>query len=78
MSKKEKYICSGYNKPRGMVGKLHSSMYRDYYKCDANATIFEDGKHWCKRHAPSKVKEREEKSWQKYLDRLRKNLKLNS
>jgi len=66
-------VCVGYNKPKGMTGVLHSAHYRDYYKCKCKGTIFENNKWYCKRHAPSKIKEREEKSWDNYVARLFKN-----
>ncbi len=75
---KEKHICSGFKKSKGLVGKIHSAMHRDYYKCNCNAVVFENEKWWCKKHAPSKIKEREEKSWQTYLARIRRNIELNS
>jgi hypothetical protein len=30
--------------------------------CERNASVFEDGKWWCKQHAPSAVKKRREES----------------
>ena len=70
MNKKEKEICCGRNKPSGMVGILHAYSYPDYYKCQSKASMFENGRWYCKRHAPSKIKEREAKSeermWEKY------------
>lgn len=67
---KEVHNCCGRNKAIGMVGVLHIWSYPDYYKCQSKASLFENGKWFCKRHAPSKVKERkdkaEERMWEKY------------
>lgn len=71
-------ICSGYNKPKGLTGKLHSASYREHYKCTCKASIFENNKWWCKNHAPSKIKEREEKKWETYISKIRKNVERNS
>lgn len=78
--KKETHICSGYNKPSatGFSGACMFYVLKDFLKCTNKATLFENGKWWCKRHAPSKVKEREEKSWEKYIARIRKNVERNS
>lgn len=75
---KEINICSGYNKPKGLTGKLHSAHYREYYKCNCKASIFENDKWWCKKHAPSKIKEREDKKWETYISKIRKNVERNS
>ena len=73
----EKHQCSGYKRLATITDKLFAYSHKSYYKCTSNGTIFENGKYWCKRHAPSEVKLREEKKWQTYLNRLRRNLALN-
>lgn len=55
--KKEKHICEGYNKSNR--------------KCECKASIFENDKWYCKKHSPTKIKEREEKSWNNYIKKLR-------
>lgn len=56
----EKHVCEGstYNRsaPWGCRNK----------PCKSSALLFEDGKWWCKIHAPSKVQERRDKSDRKY------------
>ena len=74
---KEKHICEGHNKPVGMVGLLHYAHYRSYYKCDKIASMFEKNKWWCKRHAPSKIKEREEKAEKRDNERIWRNMERN-
>lgn len=78
MSSEEKYICSGYNKSRGMTGMLHFYSYKKYYKCSSKGVIFEEDKWWCKRHAPSKIEEREAKVWNRYIDKINKNVELTN
>lgn len=75
---KEVNLCSGYNKPKGLTGVLHRAFYKSDYKCTCKAALFENGKWYCKRHAPSKIAEREAKSWQRYTERIRKNVEQNS
>lgn len=53
---KEPHICQGHKK--------------DTFKCTSKASIFENNKWFCKRHAPSKIKEREEKSWDNYIKKI--------
>ena len=73
---KEIHICSGYNKPSstGFSGYIASAILRDKLKCTCKATLFENDKWYCKRHAPSKILEREEKSWATYKNKLFKNM----
>jgi hypothetical protein len=73
---KEKHICCGYNKAHGMRGVLHKAMYREWYKCDKVAKHFEDNKWYCGNHAPSKIKEREDKAWNRYIDKINRNEQL--
>ena len=58
----DKHECAGYKKPKSMVGVLHSAHFKYHYKCHSNGTISENGKWWCKHHAPSFKKAREEKN----------------
>jgi hypothetical protein len=76
---KEKHICVSYNKPsaEGASGVVSFYVNRDRFKCTSNATVFEDGKWYCKRHSPSAKKAREEKSWETYMARIRRNLERN-
>lgn len=37
-----------------------------YYGCNSNASVNEDGKWWCKRHAPSLVKAKQAKQARKW------------
>lgn len=76
---KEINICCGRNKPSGTgaSGAIQSVILKELLKCKSKASLFENGKWWCKKHAPSKVKEREEKSWQTYLKKINKNRDLN-
>lgn len=74
----DKQICCGLNKAVGIVGVLHKSMYSSSYKCTSKGSIFEDDKWWCKRHAPSKIKEREEKSWDKYVSKIYRISEINT
>ena len=69
---KEKNICVSYSKPTatGFSGAVAFAVLRENFKCTSKASLFEDGKWFCKRHAPSKIKEREEKSWVTYCNKL--------
>lgn len=69
---KEKHICVGYNKPSatGFSGAVAFHVLREILKCKSKASLFENGKWYCKRHAPSKIEEREEKSWATYCKKL--------
>jgi hypothetical protein len=46
--------------------KIPKEFYDNFY--------FENDKWWCKKHAPSKIKEREGKSWENYISKIRKNV----
>jgi len=65
-------LCSGYNKPSatGASGVVMFSIIKHSLKCRNKAKIFENDKWWCKKHAPSEVAKREEKSWNNYIKRL--------
>jgi hypothetical protein len=69
---KIKNICVGYNKPSatGASGVVMFSVIKDTLKCQSKACLYEDGKWYCKRHAPSKKIERENKSWDNYISKL--------
>jgi hypothetical protein len=75
---KEKHICVAYKKVRTMVEKLHAYNNAEHYKCQAKATIFENGKWYCKKHAPSNVELREDKKWQTYVSKIQRNVDRNS
>ena len=76
--KKEKHICEGKNKTIGYVGIFLDYTYgSSRSNCDKNATIFENGKWYCKRHAPSKIQEREDKSWATYVAKINSSKKDN-
>lgn len=70
---KEKHICVGYNKPSatGASGAVMFYVMKDRLKCTNIASLFENDKWYCKRHAPSKIAEREAKSWETYVSKLR-------
>ena len=80
MSKKEIKICQGYNKPKavGFGGFIASHILKDNLKCSCKAILFENNKWWCKRHAPSEKKKREDKSWKTYIKRIHKNIDNNT
>lgn len=70
--KKEKHICEGYNKSKGYVGMFIDFTHgKSRRKCECKASIFENEKWYCKKHSPTKIKEREEKSWNNYIKKLR-------
>lgn len=69
--------CRGYKKSIGTAGFFHKATNKEHYKCQAKGVLFEDGKWWCKRHAPSEKLKREEKSEAIYMARIRKNLDKN-
>jgi hypothetical protein len=75
---KEIHICQGRKKIQGFVG-----MFIDYThgksrrNCQAKASIFEDGKWYCKRHAPSKIAEREKKAEEADARRIWRNFERN-
>lgn len=74
MSKDVK-ICEGYNKADGYVGVFLDFTYgKSRRRCDFKASMFENGKWYCKKHAPSKIIEREAKANERYMDRIRKSL----
>ena len=73
----DKHKCSGYKLPKGMVGMLHKAQFKEHYKCTNIATINENGQWYCKLHAPSKIKEREDKKWNTYVNRINKALDKN-
>lgn len=68
-------ICSGKNKPSGsgFSGALQSYVLKDLLKCQCKGVLFENNKWWCKKHAPSKIEEREKKAWNNYIKRLNRN-----
>jgi hypothetical protein len=68
---KEKHTCCG-RKGTGITAVLYHATFPGTGKCDFNATYFEDGRWWCGKHAPSKVEERDQKSLQKKLVRIKK------
>lgn len=74
MNQTEQHLCVGYNKAKGLIGLLHKAHNREHYKCQNKGSIFENEKWYCKRHAPSKIKEREAKSELTYLTKIRMNL----
>lgn len=45
------------------------------YCCTRTGVVFEDGKYWCRQHAPSAVKERREKSEERYTIKSREEAK---
>lgn len=67
-----KNICCGYNKPsaKGYSGAVASFMLKNTLKCTNKASLFENNKWYCKRHAPSMVEEREKKSWNTYVNKI--------
>jgi len=69
---KEPHICQGHKKPsaKGASGAVMFYVLKDTFKCTSKASIFENNKWFCKRHAPSKIKEREEKSWDNYIKKI--------
>lgn len=72
---KQNHICSAHNKPSatGKSGAIAFYILKDRFKCINKASVFENGKWYCKRHAPSKVAEREEKNWQTYISKIKRN-----
>lgn len=65
---KEKHICSTIindKASRDIITKMINGQADD--KCGCNAKFFEDGEWYCGRHAPSKIKEREDKSYAKWV-----------
>ena len=70
--KKERIECCGYNKPKGLTGVLFKAHHKEHFKCHAKASVVENEKHYCKRHAPSEIKKREEKSWNNYISKISK------
>jgi hypothetical protein len=73
--KKEKNICCGHNRPSasGVSGVVAFFVLKDRLKCTSKATMFENNKWYCKRHAPSKIEEREEKKWGTYIKKISRN-----
>ena len=70
-NKKKGYICQGKNKKKGYVGIFLDFTYGNKRRnCNKKASDFENGKWYCKRHAPSEIKKREEKSELTELKRL--------
>lgn len=76
--KTEKHICVAYKKVRTMREKLHAYHHPEHYKCGVKATIFENEKWYCKKHAPSNVKLIEDKKWQTYVSKIQRNFEMNS
>jgi len=68
---KKDNICEGKNKIKGYVDVFLDYTYGSSRRlCNNKATIFENNKWYCKKHAPSKIKEREEKAWENYIKKL--------
>jgi hypothetical protein len=69
----EKHTCSAIvnnNTSRQIIFKMINSMSHDI--CGCSAKYFEDGTWYCGRHAPSKIKERELKSYEKWKAEMEK------
>jgi hypothetical protein len=76
--KKETHICQGRNKRQGYVGLFLDVTYgTDRRKCNSKGVIFENDKWYCKRHAPSVIKLRKEKSEETDRLRIQRNLNRN-
>ena len=71
---KEKHKCSRRKGGQSIMGALLRHSFPDEMECDKNATYFENDRWWCGFHAPSKIKEREDRNEAKYFARIRKNL----
>ena len=59
MTGSEDRRCSGQAWERGLA-------FGHHYRCTRNGTVHEDGKWWCRIHAPSLVKQKRDKQQAKY------------
>ena len=75
--KKEIHICQGKRPCRTISDALLRRCYPESFECTAKASILENNKWYCKRHAPSAVAERERKSEETYMRRIYKNMENN-
>lgn len=74
MTQDEKHICKSiinYRTSRQIMTKMINH-YPDEV-CGLNAKYFENGEWYCGKHAPSKIKEREDKAFLKWEQRRVKN-----
>jgi len=63
----EKCGCEiNFSNSRDILSKLINGYNKEY--CNNNAKYFEDGHWYCGKHAPSKIREREDKSYKKWQE----------
>jgi hypothetical protein len=74
---KERHICQGRKPCRTFFAALLRRVNPEAFICTAKASVFENGRWYCKRHSPTAVAERERKSEQTYYNRIRRNLEMN-
>ena len=67
----KKKKCEGHPRRGGIVGVLASYSFGPL-SCDYKASLFENGKWFCKLHAPSCIEERERKSDERMWEKVRK------
>jgi ABC-type multidrug transport system ATPase subunit len=70
--KKEKHKCQGKKPCRTISDALLRRCYPQSFDCYSNASVEENGKWYCKIHAPSKILEREKKSEETERARFRR------
>jgi hypothetical protein len=71
MNKTNKCIATiNDTKSRDILRKMINSLPDEL--CGCSAKYFENDKWYCGKHAPSKIKERETKSYQKWIENQRK------
>jgi len=76
MSKEKNKCCAEtHNGSRDIMSRMINNYEQPI--CGVNAKYFEGGHWYCGRHAPSKIRDREEKSYRKWQEQVvkRKELK---